>query len=163
MQLLEEVCTARNETSHQRDQAERARTEEMKAQLKLQTLASVETDLRKLRADFEEQRQACVNAERTAAVLAAQKTDLEQRLVKRKSAKRQAANKEANGQSGADRHERVPRSPREADRKAASTDSQRAKQTRNEATSVESKSDALQQPKPFLTVALPGLLWIFPG
>lgn len=153
LQLLEEINTARNQAGLQRGEAEIARTELMKAQLKLQTLTSLETDLRHLRADFEEQRKAYVNAERSAAVLAAQKTDLEQRLVELKgaSAVGHTARIVLDGICGesSDPNARPTKKSRQTDRKAMSSDSQGATRTADETTTIESKPGETQQQKLF--------------
>lgn len=80
-QLHAELTAARNDVIEERRQAELARTEVAKMQLRLDALASLPDDLRQARADLEAQRQACVRAEQTAAVLDAQKSELERRLA----------------------------------------------------------------------------------
>lgn len=84
--LLDELGTARNETSCERREAELARVELAKVQARLEAMASLESELRQLRADLDVQRQACVRAEQNAAVLAAQKAGLEARVAELKDA-----------------------------------------------------------------------------
>jgi peptidoglycan hydrolase CwlO-like protein len=79
-------------------------------------MASLESELRQLRADLDVQRQACVRAEQNAAVLAAQKADLEARVAELKDAA--SAQSHANGAS-VEEHasSKADRSPRTSARR----------------------------------------------
>lgn len=79
--LLDELAATREERNFERHDAERARHELAVAQARLDTLLTLEEEYRKLRAEFEAQREACARAEQNAAVLAAQKAGLEVRLA----------------------------------------------------------------------------------
>lgn len=80
-QLETELDTARRNAEHERQGAEAARTELARAQLRLEAMPRLEADLAALRAALENQRQARTAAEQAAAVLTAQKTDLDSRVA----------------------------------------------------------------------------------
>lgn len=84
--LLEELSSAREETLVERRGRERLQIELGKLESRLESHASHEGELQRLRADFEAQRQACVHAEQSAAVLKAQKEILEARVAELKKA-----------------------------------------------------------------------------
>lgn len=84
--LLEDLSNARDETLVERRERERMQIELGKLESRLDAHASHEGELRQLRAGFEAQRQACVHAEQSAAVLKAQKEILEARVEELKKA-----------------------------------------------------------------------------
>lgn len=79
-QLTADLDGARDEAGRERQAAELARTELAKAQLRLEAMPRLEADLEAVRTELTKERSARVAAEQQAAVLAAQKTDLEGRL-----------------------------------------------------------------------------------
>lgn len=80
-QLAADLDGAKEEAARERQAAEAARTELAKATLRLEAMPRLEADLAAIRADLAKERQARIEAEQQAAVLAAQKTDLEGRLT----------------------------------------------------------------------------------
>lgn len=80
-QLMADLASAREDATGERQAAEQARTELVKAQLRLEAMARLEADLSALRAELAKERQARIAAEQSTAVLAAQKVDLEGRLT----------------------------------------------------------------------------------
>jgi cell division protein FtsB len=68
----------------ERREAELARLELTRLQVRLEAHTKLESELRQLLTDFEAQRQACVHAEQSAAVLKAQKVTLEARIAELK-------------------------------------------------------------------------------
>lgn len=151
VRFLEEVATARKETSQARREAELARTDLAMAQLRLEGLAPLDRDLRQLRTDFEAQRQALVHAEQTAAVLAAQKADLELRLVelKRTPAGVLEADKDVGWKTtvNADRNENLENNGRALEGASASKQSHAGKRSSGASPSDGSSADEKQQPK----------------
>ena len=79
-QLTADLDGTRDEAGRERQAAELARTELAKAQLRLEAMPRLEADLEAVRTELTKERSARVAAEQQAAVLAAQKTDLEGRL-----------------------------------------------------------------------------------
>ncbi|MDN7664069.1 DNA-binding protein [Burkholderia cenocepacia] len=79
-QLSADLDAARDEAARERHAAELARTELAKAQLRLEAMPRLETDLAAVRGELDAERHARVAAEQSAAVLAAQKDDLTARL-----------------------------------------------------------------------------------
>lgn len=84
-QLAADLDAAREEGARDRQAAETARTELAKAQLRLEAMPRLEADLEALRAELAKERSARVAAEQQAAVLTAQKVDLEGRLAEAKT------------------------------------------------------------------------------
>ena len=80
-QLAVDLATAKEETVRERQAAEQARTELAKAMLRLEAMPRLEADLTAIRAELAKERQGRIDAEQQAAVLTAQKADLEGRLV----------------------------------------------------------------------------------
>lgn len=80
-QLVVDLASAKEEATRERQGAEHARTELAKAQLRLEAMPRLEADLATVREELAKERQGRIEAEQQAAVLAAQKTDLEGRLV----------------------------------------------------------------------------------
>ncbi len=80
-QLTADLAGSKEDAARERQAAEAARTELAKAALRLEAMPRLEADLAAIRAELAAERQGRVNAEQQAAVLAAQKTDLEGRLV----------------------------------------------------------------------------------
>ncbi len=80
-QLAVDLATAKEETVRERQAAEQARTELAKAMLRLEAMPRLEADLTAIRAELAKERQGRIEAEQQAAVLTAQKADLEGRLV----------------------------------------------------------------------------------
>ena len=88
-QLAADLAGAKDEAIRERQAAEQARTELAKAMLRLEAMPRLEEDLAVIRAELAKERQGRIDAELQAAVLAAQKTDLESRLADaRKDAER---------------------------------------------------------------------------
>ncbi|MDP1573060.1 MAG: DNA-binding protein [Pseudomonadota bacterium] len=85
VQLSADLEKLREDTIRERQAAEAARTELAKVMLRLEAMPRLEGDLAALREALENEREARVTAERSAAVLLAQKTDLDGRLVDAKS------------------------------------------------------------------------------
>ncbi|OZB54659.1 DNA-binding protein [Thiomonas sp. 13-64-67] len=91
-QLAADLIGAKEEAVHERQAAEAARTELAKATLRLEAMPRLEADLAAIRAELAKERQGRIEAEQQAAVLTAQKADLEGRLVDaKKEAERTAA------------------------------------------------------------------------
>jgi DNA repair exonuclease SbcCD ATPase subunit len=91
-QLAADLIGAKEEAVRERQAAEAARTELAKATLRLEAMPRLEADLAAIRAELAKEHQGRIEAEQQAAVLAAQKTDLEGRLVDaKKEAERTAA------------------------------------------------------------------------
>jgi hypothetical protein len=84
--LLDEIAAAHEELTQERRNTELARIELARVQMQLDALEPLKGKLKQLHANFEEQRRACVRAEQSAAVLAAQKADLEARLTEMRQA-----------------------------------------------------------------------------
>lgn len=80
-QLSADLDATREEAARERHAAEQARTELAKAQLRLEAMPRLESDLAAVRAELDKERQTRVTAEQSAAVLAAQKEDLSKRLA----------------------------------------------------------------------------------
>jgi chromosome segregation ATPase len=80
-QLAADLAGAKEEAIRERQAAEQARTELAKAMLRLEAMPRLEEDLAVMRAELAKERQGRIEAEQQAAVLAAQKTDLEGRLA----------------------------------------------------------------------------------
>lgn len=80
-QLAVDLDSAREDAARERHAAELARTELAKAVLRLEAMPRLEGDLAAIRAELEKERKARVEAEQAAAVLAAQKTDLDGRVA----------------------------------------------------------------------------------
>lgn len=79
-QLAKDLEAAHAEANAERQAAEHARTELAKAQLRLEAMPRLEADLETARAETASERTARIEAERAAAVLQAQKDDLQSRL-----------------------------------------------------------------------------------
>lgn len=79
-QLALDLAAARDEATRERQAAEQARTELAKAQLRLEAMPRLETDLTAVRAELDDERRARIAAEQSVAVLNAQKVDLSARL-----------------------------------------------------------------------------------
>lgn len=79
-QLALDLDGARVEAAHERAAAEMGRIELAKAQLRLEALAQLESDQVVVRVELDKERLARIASEQAAAVLTAQKTDLEARL-----------------------------------------------------------------------------------
>ena len=80
-QLAADLAGSKEDAARERQAAEAARTELAKAVLRLEAMPRLEADLAAIRAELATERQARIDAEQQAAVLAAQKADLEGRLV----------------------------------------------------------------------------------
>jgi len=89
-QLLAEVFDLKEEGARERLAAEAARTELAKSVLRLEAMPRLEADLLAIRGELEKERAARNSAEQAAAVLAAQKVDLEARVSEFKEASHQA-------------------------------------------------------------------------
>lgn len=85
VQLTAEVDRLREEIQGERQTAEQARIKLAKSELRLEVMQRLDAELSACRQAYESERQARVAAERAAAVLAAQKTDLESRLAETKA------------------------------------------------------------------------------
>lgn len=79
-QLAVDLQAAHVEAGNERAAAEHARTELAKALLRLEAMPRLEADLETVRAELATERKARTEAERTAAVLQAQKDDLHARV-----------------------------------------------------------------------------------
>jgi len=90
-QLAVDLATAKEETVRERQAAEQARTELAKAMLRLEAMPRLEADLAAIRAELAKERQGRIEAEQQAAVLTAQKADLEGRLVDAKKGAERSA------------------------------------------------------------------------
>lgn len=128
-QLDADLETAREDAGRERRSAESVRTELAKAELRIEASAKIEADLTELRATLEKERGSRIHFEQVAAVLTAQKTDLEQRLADWKGQVAQVGDQIVKVQERADRlatsldHERAQRI--EAERESAVLKSQR--------------------------------------
>lgn len=80
-QLAEDLDGAKGEAVRERQAAEAARTDLAKALLRLEAMPRLEGDLEAVRAELAKERQARVEAEQRAAVLVAQKADLDARVI----------------------------------------------------------------------------------
>lgn len=80
VQLESDLTAARAQINNERAAAEHLHTALLKAELRLEGAAQGEKDLRETRAELDAQKSARVDAERSAAVLGAQRTDQEERL-----------------------------------------------------------------------------------
>jgi chromosome segregation ATPase len=80
-QLAVDLSMAREEALRERQAAEAARTELAKCLLKLEAMPRLENDLNAVRAELAREREARVSAEQSAAVLAAKKSDADDRLA----------------------------------------------------------------------------------
>jgi chromosome segregation ATPase len=80
-QLEADLETARADVAREREAAEHARTECAKVLLRQEALPRLESDLNAARNELQQEHQARINAEQAAAVLTAQKTDLDSRLA----------------------------------------------------------------------------------
>jgi colicin import membrane protein len=83
-QIELDLAAAREEALRERAAAESARTELAKEQLRLEAMPRLETDLAALRTTYEAERQTRIAAEQSAAVSAAQKDSLAERLAEDK-------------------------------------------------------------------------------
>ena len=83
-QLAADLAGAKDEATRERQAAEHARTELAKAMLRLEAMPRMEADLVAIRAELAQERKARIGAEQQAAVLAAQKSDLDSRLAELK-------------------------------------------------------------------------------
>ena len=84
-QLERELVAMQEEAARLRGDAERAHTELAKAQLRLEAMPRLEADLAVVRAECDSERQACIAAERAAAVGAAHQDSLAARVVEDKA------------------------------------------------------------------------------
>lgn len=84
-QLASELAAAREQISVERVAAEQARTALAKAELRLEQLAPLEEALRQTQAERDAQREARVEAERSAAVLGSKQAEHEERVQEIKS------------------------------------------------------------------------------
>lgn len=80
-QLADDLEGAKEDAGRERQAAEAARTELAKATLRLEAMPRLEADLAAIRAELDRERKGRIEAEQQAAVLAAQKSDLEGRLA----------------------------------------------------------------------------------
>ncbi len=80
-QLAADLDGAKEDAARERQAAEAARTELAKAVLRLEAMPRLEAELVAIRADLEKERQGRIEAEQKAAVLTAQKADLDGRLA----------------------------------------------------------------------------------
>jgi chromosome segregation ATPase len=87
-QLSAEVERLRAELLEERQRAEKAHIELSRAELRLDAMPRLEAELETYRQSYENEHQARIAAEQSAAVLAAQKTDLQSRLTEIKSKSR---------------------------------------------------------------------------
>ena len=83
-QLAADLAGAKEEAARERQAAEQARTELAKAMLRLEAMPRMDADLVAIRAELAQERKARIGAEQQAAVLAAQKSDLDSRLAELK-------------------------------------------------------------------------------
>lgn len=84
-QLAADLAGAKEEAARERQAAEQARTELAKAMLRLEAMPRMDADLVAIRAELAQERKARIGAEQQAAVLAAQKIDLDSRLAELKT------------------------------------------------------------------------------
>lgn len=80
-QLAVDLLSAKEDAARERQAAEHARTELAKAMLRLEAMPRMEADLAAIRTELGQERKARIDAEQQAAVLAAQKSDLDSRLA----------------------------------------------------------------------------------
>ncbi|CAJ0718582.1 Chromosome partition protein Smc [Ralstonia thomasii] len=80
-QLAADLAAGKEEAARERQAAEQARTELAKAMLRLEAMPRLESDLAAIRTELAKERQGRIEAEQQAAVLAAQKVDLDGRLA----------------------------------------------------------------------------------
>ena len=85
-QLAADLATAREEITRERQTAESARVELAKAQLRLEGLPRLESEIAALRTERDQERQGRVQAEQESAVLTARVTDLRERLDESRNA-----------------------------------------------------------------------------
>ncbi|MCS0592527.1 DNA-binding protein [Massilia norwichensis] len=97
--LLEELRGAREEAVRERGEAELARHELTRIQSRLEAQVPVEHELQQLRVGIEAERERRVRAELEAAVLMAQKDNLEARIVELKDAAASRDRPRASGNS----------------------------------------------------------------
>jgi chromosome segregation ATPase len=116
--LLEELGSTREEAAVARREAERARLELSKVQPRLDAHASLENELRQLRADFEAQRHACVHAEQNAAVLRAQREILDAQLAELKESALKQTQIRGDGSGNGDASAAFGRTPQTTRRRA---------------------------------------------
>ena len=83
-QLAADLDASKQEAQAQRDAAEAARTELAKAQLRLESMPRMESELARLSGELSEALKGRAEAERSSAVFSAQKADLEARLEEEK-------------------------------------------------------------------------------
>lgn len=83
-QLERDLASAREEALTQRAGAERVHTELAKMEMRLETMPRLEADLASAKAEFESERRARISAEQTAAVSAAQREHLAERVTDNK-------------------------------------------------------------------------------
>lgn len=79
-QLASELAASREEVGAERTAAEQARTALAKAELRLESIAPLDGELRQARAERDAQREARMEAERTVAVLNSQQEQREERV-----------------------------------------------------------------------------------
>jgi chromosome segregation ATPase len=84
-QLSSDLDQARHDVARERDIAEHLRTELAKAELRLEALPRMEQTIASLQKELSQERQARISAEQHRAVLEAQKSDLEARIVEARS------------------------------------------------------------------------------
>ncbi len=80
-QLAVDLLSAKEDAARERQAAEHARTELAKAMLRLEAMPRMEADLAAIRTELGQERKARIDAEQQAAVLTAQKSDLDSRLA----------------------------------------------------------------------------------
>lgn len=80
-QLEADLAAARDDAAHERGAAEQARTEHAKALLRLEAMPRLEQQLADARNALEHERRARIGFEQAAAVLDAQKADLDSRVA----------------------------------------------------------------------------------
>lgn len=102
-QLDSDLATAHGETTRQRNEAERARTELAVALLRLEAMPRLEADLLSSRGECDSERRARVGAEQSAAVATAQKEGLAERLAEDKARLDNLASQLSKEQDGARR------------------------------------------------------------
>ena len=100
--MTADLGTARDEGARERQAAELARTELAKAQLRLEAMPRLEADLGAVRGELVKESKARVDAEQSAAVLSAQKTDLEARVADAKVERDRVAERLTKTQTRAD-------------------------------------------------------------
>lgn len=103
-QLAVDLAMAKEDAMRERQAGETARTELTKATLRLEAIPKLEAELATLRDELAKERKARIGAEQQAAVLAAQKVALDDRLV---DAKKETARNAEQLQKAQDRAERL--------------------------------------------------------